>query len=110
MASSSIKKLTIRLHDSEDQDLLAFLQQIPVGQRGTLLRQALRWYFLPGGFHDVVSRLDQLNAALSSGALAALPASDTSVPSPSPPDEDTAQKAMDAMKQAFADMGWGDFP
>ncbi len=63
MVALSARKLTIRLYPDRDGELLMALDAIPPRQQATVLRQALTWYLVPGGFGEIISRLDHLTAS-----------------------------------------------
>ncbi len=95
-------RFTIRLHTVDDHELIEALQNYPWGQRQAVIRQALRWYLVPGGFRDLLDTLQHLpQAALPEPAKSAPTPSD-SPPSHSPPPTvlgDPTDVPLDALLQ-----------
>lgn len=50
-------RLTIRLRHPDDDAIMMALQRLPRGRREAMVRQALQWYFVPGGFRDLIDRM-----------------------------------------------------
>lgn len=66
------KSLIVRL-SAQDVDIARALEAVPRGQREALIRQALRWYFVPGGFRDLMDQLAAMAQAGPTPAALSLP-------------------------------------
>ncbi len=93
------KKMTIRLREGRDDMLIAAIDSIPPGQREPLIRRALAWYLVPGGFHDLEEQL-----RIISGSSRPI-AQDTAQAAPYVPDPLAVSEILD---QAMKDFGWDD--
>ena len=82
------RKITLRLNAEDDAALLAALDMLPPRHRNALIRQALTWYFVPGGFAELVR------------AVQSQPVGTPEVP-PAPAPDFTAN-----LDQALAQFGW----
>jgi hypothetical protein len=82
-------KLTVRLDPDGDADIIRALAAVPRGQRHARLRDALRWYFVPGGFADVLAELAAVRQALAAAPL----------PAAAPPDPPSDAEAAIAAEQ-----------
>jgi hypothetical protein len=52
--------ITVKVNEAVDSDLAKVLAAMPPGQRGEMVRRALRHYLLPGGYVDLMAKVDQL--------------------------------------------------
>jgi hypothetical protein len=89
MARRPVRQLLIRLRPDRDADLVDALSGIPAGEREARLRDALRWYFVPGGFADVLAELAAVRRALAAAPL----------PAAAPPDPPSDAEAAIAAEQ-----------
>lgn len=64
-------RLTIRLRQPDDEAITTALQRLPRGRREAMVRQALQWYLVPGGFRDLIDQM----AAVAQGDPARQPSS-----------------------------------
>ncbi len=98
MGQRRMRQVLIRLRPGRDDDIIAAFDAISVGDREARMREALRWYLVPGGFGALIQRLERLG---DSGVRSAV-AEPTSTPPPAARMAATAQ----ALATAMAEFGW----